>query len=166
MLKYYKTGIYRGKMKVYHGSDTLILDIDLTQSKAHKDFGKGFYVTENRQYAEICARETAQSQNKQGIVTEFIFDEGALNDCRFNTLRFETYNEAWLNFVTANRNEDLTAKIHDFDIIEGPIAPFYIDDYRKGMITGKESSARLKHEEIIFQICFCTVKSLQTLKIL
>jgi hypothetical protein len=153
-------------MKVYHGSDTSIIDIDLTQCKDYEDFGKGFYVTDNRQYAERWAQKTAQSQNKQGIVTKFIFDESALIDSRFNTFRFETYNEAWLNFVTANRNENLTAKIHDFDIIEGPIAPLYIiDDYRNGFVSQKECLEKLKHEEIIFQICFCTAKSLQTLKI-
>jgi hypothetical protein len=152
-------------MKVYHGSDTSIIEIDLTQCKNYKDFGKGFYVTDNRQYAERCAQITAQSQNKQGIITEFIFDENALIDSRFNTFRFESYNEAWLNFVTANRNENLTAKIHDFDIIEGPIAPSYVDDYRKGLVSQEEFLDRLKQEEIIFQICFCTVKALQTLKI-
>jgi hypothetical protein len=152
-------------MKIYHGSYTLIVDIDLTQSGEHKDFGKGFYVTDNRQYAEKWAQKTGQAQNKQGIVTEFIFDESALIDGRFNVLRFETYNEPWLDFVTTNRSGNRAAKTHEFDIIEGPIAPFYIDDYCKGLLSHEEFLERLEQEKIISQICFCTIKTLHTIKI-
>ena len=43
-------------MKVYHGSYTVIEDIDLSKSIPNKDFGKGFYVTKYRQHAESWAK--------------------------------------------------------------------------------------------------------------
>lgn len=34
-------------MILYHGSNQEILTIDLSKSRPHKDFGQGFYLTEN-----------------------------------------------------------------------------------------------------------------------
>lgn len=33
-------------MKLYHGSNTAIVRIDLARCKPYKDFGQGFYLTE------------------------------------------------------------------------------------------------------------------------
>ena len=35
----------KNNMILYHGSDTIVDNIDLSFSKVKKDFGKGFYVT-------------------------------------------------------------------------------------------------------------------------
>ena len=42
-------------MKVYHGSYTAISVIDLSKCEKHKDFGQGFYVTQNRKHAKEWA---------------------------------------------------------------------------------------------------------------
>lgn len=34
-------------MKLYHGSNILIDKIDLSKSKPNKDFGRGFYLSDN-----------------------------------------------------------------------------------------------------------------------
>ncbi|MCQ2214273.1 MAG: DUF3990 domain-containing protein [Bacteroidaceae bacterium] len=34
-------------MRLYHGSNQQILEIDLKKSKDHKDFGRGFYMTQD-----------------------------------------------------------------------------------------------------------------------
>ena len=60
-------------MKVYHGSYTLIEDIDLSKSIPNKDFGKGFYVTKYRQHAESWAKVIGRKHKTEGIVTKFIF---------------------------------------------------------------------------------------------
>ena len=43
-------------MILYHGSYTPVLNIDLTKCAAGKDFGKGFYVTDNELQAKNFIR--------------------------------------------------------------------------------------------------------------
>jgi hypothetical protein len=38
-------------MKVYHGSYTVIHEIDLSKGELQRDFGRGFYVTKFREQA-------------------------------------------------------------------------------------------------------------------
>lgn len=46
-------------MTLYHGTNTDIEDIDLTRGSQYKDFGKGFYVTPNRETAVRMAQKKA-----------------------------------------------------------------------------------------------------------
>ena len=46
-------------MKLYHGSNTIIEQIDLSKCKPYKDFGQGFYLTAIREQAEQMARRTS-----------------------------------------------------------------------------------------------------------
>ena len=39
-------------MKLYHGSNMVIEQIDLSKCKPYKDFGQGFYLTEIKEQAE------------------------------------------------------------------------------------------------------------------
>jgi len=39
------------KITIYHGSTSLFETIDITKGKPYKDFGRGFYVTENKPHA-------------------------------------------------------------------------------------------------------------------
>ena len=58
--------------------------------------------------------------------------------------------------------------MHDFDIVEGPVAndkvQNKIDDYLNGLISKPVFLEELKWHEDTHQICFCTVKSLLTLR--
>ena len=38
-------------MKLYHGSNILIDKIDLSKSKPNKDFGRGFYLSDNEEHS-------------------------------------------------------------------------------------------------------------------
>lgn len=42
-------------MKLYHGSTSEILEIDLQKSKPNKDFGKGFYLSDDERQAHRMA---------------------------------------------------------------------------------------------------------------
>ena len=57
-------------MKVYHGSYTRIKSIDLSQSEANKDFGRGFYVTNIKKHAKRWAERIAREHNTIPVVTE------------------------------------------------------------------------------------------------
>ena len=70
-------------MKVYHGSYTEIDVIDLSFCEMGKDFGQGFYVTNLREQAEIWANKKGKRKRKNGVVTEFEYNE---NLCRLMKL--------------------------------------------------------------------------------
>jgi hypothetical protein len=57
---------------------------------------------------------------------------------------------------------------HDYDIVEGPVADDKIQNriqrFLDGEITKEDFFKQLIHPEPSHQICFCTVKSLKTLK--
>ena len=152
-------------MKVYHGSYTVIDEIDLSKCKAGKDFGRGFYVTNILSQAEIWA--SRKGRNKKGIVTEFEFDEFFFEDDLVKVLRFEEYTEEWLDFVVCNRkNKSRKQEVHDYDIVEGPVADDkvteQVDNYIDGIISKEDFLNDLIHLPS-HQICFCTVQSLQAL---
>jgi hypothetical protein len=154
-------------MKVFHGSYVKIENIDLSKSKANKDFGRGFYVTKFYEQAERWAIRTGEDHNTGGIVTEFDFDEFAWEDDGLLTLRFDGYDEAWLDFVVLNRSGNKQQK-HAYDIIEGPVADDAVVtrmvDYIDGMVLKQVFLKELTFFRQTHQICFCTVKSLLSLK--
>jgi hypothetical protein len=154
-------------MKVYHGSYTVIDNIDLHRCEAGKDFGRGFYVTNLRKQAEIWATRKGRPKQTTGVVTEFDFDEDLPEVMELKVLKFEDYNDDWLDFVVLNRtNNSLKRQAHDYDIIEGPVADDkiteQIDYYIDGIISKEEFLNDLIHLPS-HQICFCTVQSLQAL---
>ena len=153
-------------MQVYHGSCTKIDKIDLSQCIPNKDFGQGFYVTKFRHHAESWAKVIGRKHKTEGVVTEFLFYDSPFTERLCRVKRFEEYNEDWLDFVVANRNP--MQPMHDFDIVEGPVADDKvqnrINDFLSGKISKQNFLKELKYHENTHQICFCTVKSLLTLK--
>jgi len=153
-------------MKVYHGSDTQIEQIDLNKCKFGKDFGRGFYVTKLQDQAKTMAERVSRWSKKTPIITEFEFDEFALVDDDLKKLHFEDYNDEWLEFVVLNRKNKLRQQAHDYDIVEGPVADDRIaedvDKYVEGLIS-KEKFLNDLVRNPSHQICFCTMKSLQAL---
>ena len=154
-------------MRVYHGSDTLIAVIDLQKCKPNRDFGRGFYVTKLRSQAESMAVRITKRSKQIPVVTEYEFDEYAYEDNDLKVLRFDSYDENWLDFVVLNRNTDKRKQAHDYDIIEGPVADDKITrnitKYLQQKISREDFLEMLKHSEPNHQICFCTVNSLQML---
>ena len=154
-------------MKVYHGSYKAIDEIDLNHCEVGKDFGRGFYVTKLYEQAEIWAKRKGRAKRSAGVITEFDFDENIPEIMELKVLKFEDYDEKWLEFVVINRkNNSKTQQAHDYDIIEGPVAndriTEQIDDYIDGIISKEEFLNDLIHLPS-HQICFCTIQSLQAL---
>jgi len=155
-------------MKVYHGSDTQIEEIDLEKCKYGKDFGRGFYVTKLKEQAETMAARVSKWNRQKPVVTEFDFDEFALIDNDLKILVFDDYTEEWFDFVILNRRNKKRQQAHDYDIVEGPVAndkiSTQIDDYLEGTITKEQFFSDLIYTPS-HQICFCTVQSLQALSL-
>jgi hypothetical protein len=157
-------------MKVYHGSSVEIIDIDLSKCEPYRDFGKGFYVTNIREQAEYWANRKGRIDKSKGYVTEYKFVETAFDHWKFRVLRFNDYTEEWLDFVVMNRNRDLPAPAHDYDIVEGPVAD---DDviqrirfYLEGAVSKEAFLEELKFFRRTHQMCFCTQRSLQALELI
>jgi len=155
-------------MKVYHGSDIRIDTIDLSKSKPGKDFGRGFYVTKLRKQAEEMAKRIANWNHTNPIVTEFIFDDYSFEDERLKILRFDDYTEEWFDFILLNRKNRSKKQIHDYDIVEGPIANDDIAQrifvYLRGEISKNYFIDELKFHKPTHQICLCTIEALQTIE--
>ena len=155
-------------MKVYHGCYTKIDTIDLEKCEIGKDFGRGFYVTKIREQAEFWAKRKGLANDTTGFITEFDFNENAFQYFRLKVIRFESYNEAWLDFVTMNRNLRAEQPTHNYDIVEGPVADdkitTRINIYLAGQILKQDFLNELKFAKETHQICFCTTRSLQMLE--
>ena len=151
---------------VYHGSYIEVPVIDLSKCEAGKDFGRAFYVTKFREQAEYWAERKGRKSNNSGYITEYEYYENAFEQFKLKVLRFDSYNEEWLDFVVANRIPE--AVLHGYDIVEGPVAndniATRIFDYLDGEISKIEflEELKFKHQES-HQIAFCTVASLQML---
>ena len=66
-------------IKLYHGSNQKIEIPDLVHSKPFKDFGRGFYLSPDKQQAwDMAFQKVSQTQQGKAEVTEFLFDETAM----------------------------------------------------------------------------------------
>lgn len=109
-------------MKLYHGSTVYIEEIDLTRSKPNKDFGRGFYLSENEQQARRLAEYKAYQIGGSPVINVYDFDESLLKDGTLKAKEFDGYSKDWAEFVFANRQAKDGGSVHGFDVVVGPIA--------------------------------------------
>lgn len=109
-------------MKLYHGTYTDFDIIDLSKSNRGKDFGKGFYLSDNYEQAHQLAIFKAIQFDAEPVVLSYQFDDSLLADGSLSFLHFDEYSKEWAEFVLKNRTNDSDNNIHSFDVIYGPIA--------------------------------------------
>lgn len=153
-------------MILYHGSNIVIGQIDLTKSKPNKDFGQGFYLSDNENQAQEMAEFKAMQLGGDPIISRFEFDDTIMSDTSLKVLRFEEYSEEWADFVLKNRDGVATEK---YDIVYGPIANdkvgLQIRKLKDGSIDKKEFLNRLKYMKgITFQYFFGSKNAISHLK--
>ena len=66
-------------MKLYHGTNMDFDRIDVKKSKAYKDFGQGFYLTDIRTQAEDWAKKKTEIFGGTPVLQEYEFDESILD---------------------------------------------------------------------------------------
>jgi len=111
--------ILKDGMILYHGSYTAINKIDLSKCSDGKDFGKGFYVSDNLKQAKgfiktslIKAKglkKIPESQN-YGFVTAFRY-HAPKDDIPF--FAFDSAGVDWLWFVSMNRRHEMADDFRD-----------------------------------------------------
>ncbi len=113
-------------MRVYHGSDVKIEEINLTKCGNFKDFGRGFYVTNIRKHAHARALDIAQANGTYPVVTEFEYIEQYPVTMEMQLKKFESVSPEWVEFIVMNRDRHIIHPAHAYDIVEGPIADDWV----------------------------------------
>lgn len=154
-------------MKLYHGSNMTVDVIDLTKGSKGKDFGRGFYLSEDLQQAIQMADITTERRGfGEPSISAFEFDEDMAS--ALNILRFDGYTEAWAKFVIQNRKNTMDVQCHDFDIVYGPIADdrvgLTIRLYEEELLDINDVIRRLEYVSPTFQYFFGTERAIKTLK--
>lgn len=149
-------------MIVYHGSNVIVSEPRLIKQNRFLDFGYGFYTTTNKAQA-ISFADKVTKRRKEGQKEVSIYEIDA--DKAFkeaSLLRFDSPNEAWLDFVSANRSGNYSGETYDF--IFGPVAN---DDiyrtftlYTAGLLTKEQTLEALKIKKLYDQLVFATEKAL------
>ena len=155
-------------IRLYHGSNVPIYDIDLSKSNRGKDFGHGFYLNPNEYQAREMAEAKADFLGGKPVVSIFEFDPVCLNDSGLNVKIFNTYSEDWAEFVVENRRNKTNIQAHEYDIVVGPIADdkvgVQIRRFVSGYISASKLIKELQFKESSIQYFFGTEKSLKFLK--
>ena len=156
-------------IKLYHGSNMKVLIPDLLYSKPFKDFGRGFYLSADKQQAlDMAFQKVKQTQTGKAEVSEFLFDETIMNSGDLRILNFPDYCEEWALFVLKNRDVKEKQPVHDYDIVYGPIADdgvtYQLRRYQGGVISLSRLIEELKYAKgITFQYFFGSERALQKL---
>ena len=153
-------------MILYHGSNVIVDQPKLIRRNRYLDFGFGFYTTTNREQAVNFAQKVTD-RRKMGEATLNIYSVNeavAFQECK--VLQFDSPDEAWLDFVAANRQG--TYQGEKYDLIYGAVAN---DDvyrtialYMTGVLDKEQTLSSLKIRKLFNQLVFATEKSLQYLK--
>ncbi len=157
-------------IRLFHGSNIKIDVPDLAHSKPFKDFGRGFYLSADKQQAwDIAFQKVSQTQTGKAEVSEFLFDETLMQSDELKVLCYPDYCEEWAQFVLTNRDKNAKHPIHDYDIVFGPIADdgvtYQLRRYEGGVISLSRLVEELKYAKgITFQYFFGTEKALSQLK--
>lgn len=141
---------------IFHGSNTIVEYPEIRLHKFTKDFSWAFYCTNSDKQAEKFTKKYKVNR----VINVYSLKD--IDD--LNVKVFDSPNEEWLDFVAHCRNGNL----HEYDIVEGPLADDVIWDYVSDYIEGKISKASFmefaKFRKPTHQISFNTVKALTRLK--
>lgn len=152
-------------MTVYHGSTEIIKNPDVLHSYRSLDFGKGFYVTSNKEQAKVWAkRKGVILESKKSIVNIFEMNEN------FSFLQCKNFGEdlsEWIDFVCHCR--DGGRDYEKYDLIFGKVANDkvfrVVDMYHNGLWDKERAIKEIKAYPDYGQIAFITQKAInQVLK--
>lgn len=153
-------------MKLYHGTNQDIVSIDLKMGLRYKDFGKGFYLTPEKDTAIRMAQKKARLFGGSATLITYEWDENSLNLLKVKVFP-AIASVDWFLFVDANRDRDKDQPVHDYDIVIGPIADdgvvLQLTNYREGVYSPEEAARLLQDKYLDQQYYFGTDAALQFL---
>lgn len=136
-------------IRLYHGSNIAIEEIDLKKTRPYKDFGRGFYLTSMKEQAQKMAQRVSR-----------IFEEPS---------------KEWALFVINNRNRDYQDIYsmecnHDnkYDLVIGPVADddlaLLFRQFLGGLISVEVLVEAMKFKKLTNQYSFHTERALELLE--
>lgn len=151
-------------IKLYHGSLEIVVSPEIREPNRTLDYGEGFYLTSSMGQAEAWVRRKLNGDITLGYVNIYEYDNNT--EAMFETLAFEHPDEAWLDFVMANR---LNPKFkHSYDIVKGPVANDRVYAsfalYEAGLIDKHELINELRAYKLVNQILIHTPRALASVK--
>lgn len=113
---------------LYHGTISVIEQVDVQQGRGKKDFGKGFYMAVSKQQAvgmmhKKYREAIRRSRNKKAVEFSERLYEVVLDKEYASTLDikvFEQADEEWLDFILMCREQGGVP--HKHDVVIGPTA--------------------------------------------
>ena len=155
-------------MTLYHGTNEDIVSIDLTKGLRFKDFGKGFYLTPDKNTAVRMAQKKARLFGGTPTLITYELDENALH----SDLKVKVFPEKacveWFLCVDANRDRKNILPIHSYDIVVGPIADdgvvLQLTNYREGIYSPEQAAQLLQDKYLDQQYFFGTQSALKYLQ--
>ncbi len=149
---------------LYHGSLEIVSTPEIRKPNRTLDYGEGFYLTSSVEQAEAWVRRKLKDNKALGYVNIYDYDETL--EATFETLAFERPDEAWLDFVMANRvNPNFR---HGYDIVKGPVANDRVYAsfalYEAGLIDKQELINELRAYKLVNQILIHTDRALASVK--
>ena len=148
-------------MTVYHGSTEIIKNPDVLHSYRPLDFGKGFYVTTNKNQAENWAKRKGVILGKEKAIVNFYeMDEN------FGELKCKNFGEdlsEWIDFVCHCR--DGGTDYEKYDVIIGKVANDkvfrVVDMYHDGLWDKERAIKEIRAYPNYDQIAFITQKAVE-----
>lgn len=120
-------------MTLYHGSNQIVTVIDFAKSKPNKDFGKGFYLSANKQQALEMAEYKTFTNGGKPILNVYEFDEKQLDNPNLKVKRFEGYTKEWAEFVLPTATLQMV-EVHMTMILSLVQLQMTVSDYRSDAI--------------------------------
>ncbi len=145
-------------MILYHSSSEVVECPDTVHSRLYLDFGKGFYLTSYYEQAMRYAKRFMRRGKDAWLNTYELID----NLDGWNIRRFDSYDKAWLDFISMCRagNDDT-----DYDMVIGGIANdkviLTLDRYFDGELTQEQALGLLKFEKPNIQYCIRSERMLK-----
>ena len=164
-------------MKLYHGSNVEINEVDLSKCRPFKDFGVGFYTTTLEEQAWRMAKRRAILEGT-GTPTVTVFevpdDLTLMPDLRCRVFDDQPTIE-WAVFIKNNRDRHFTDIASDecntdckYDVVVGPVADdtvgLLIRQFSRGTIDVEYLKKEFSFDRLTNQYTFHTPRALRYLK--
>ena len=163
-------------MRLFHGSNLDIKEIELSKCRPYKDFGQGFYLTELEEQAVKMAKRVARIYGGHAFVNVYNVDDSAFERTDLNIKDFgRKASDEWARFVMNNRSKsfkDISSPESNldnkYDIVIGPIAnddmAVLFRQYQNELIDFETLIKGMTYKELTSQYSFHTEKAVALLK--
>lgn len=148
---------------LYHGSYTVVTQPQVDMSRAHLDFGRGFYATSYESQAKAWARRKAarlSARHTQASPIVNVYNAAELDE-RYRVLHFPENNEEWVEFGCSCRRGGDSYK--DYDLIIGGVANDQVfaavDMYYRGIWDMERTIRELTFYDRSDQYCFISQRA-------